>query len=45
VCILGKMEDSIEESIRMIRNMVMVYTHGQMAEHIQATGAEVNNMV
>ena len=29
----------------MIRNMVMVYTHGQMAEHIQATGAEVNNMV
>ena len=39
----GRMVDSIEESIKTIRNMVTESTPGPMVEHTQVTGVEANS--
>ena len=41
---LGGMEESIEGSIEMIRNMGMECINGQMEESMEVTGTEGNNM-
>ena len=41
----GRTEGSTVASIKTIRSMDMVFTHGQMEGPIQATGAEESSMV
>ena len=43
--IFGQMEDVTKESTKMIRNMAMVFIHGQTTESIKVGGSEVNNTV
>ena len=41
----GKMAESTKESIRMIRNMVLVFMFGLMVEFIVVIGTKENSMV
>lgn len=38
VFIVGLMEEDIKDNIKMIRNMVKVFTFGQMAENTKEIG-------
>lgn len=45
VFILGKMEECMKDSIRMIKSMDMVFTHGQIKRSMLDGGSVGNSMV
>lgn len=40
----GRMVDAMKENTKMIRNMVMVFTHGLIRDNIKGYGSEGNSM-